>query len=117
MRAGRRPSSRYPLKQADSPPKNYPRLRTTSRSDTAQEKFHRASDTVGEFVWTREIDRPLPDDGAVEPFHELRQVDDRKRARHFAPLLPLRQDFTQQAGGSLLVPSEFRGSHRIHGAG
>ncbi len=33
------------------------------RPGAAQEKFDRTSHSLGEFVWSSKIDRPLPDDG------------------------------------------------------
>ena len=84
--------------------------------NAAQEKVHRAPHPVRELVRPGEIHRPLTHHRVVEPFHELRKMHHRKRARRLAPLLPLRQNFLQQANGSFLVPSQFCGSHRIYGA-
>src|ERR1039458_32945 len=115
MRAGRQPSSRSPLKQACHN-NEVARSRQTLRPNAAQEKLHRAPHPVGELVRPGQIHRPLPHHRVVEPFHELRQMHHRKRVRNFASLLPLRQNFPQQTGGSLLVPPQFYRSHRIHGA-
>src|ERR1700721_247932 len=41
-------------------------------TNAAQEKLHCALHPVGQFVRPREIHRPLPHHGVVEPFHELR---------------------------------------------
>src|SRR5208282_5964940 len=83
------------------------RSRKTLRPDAAQEKLHRAPHPVGELVRPGQIHRPLPHHRVVEPFHELRQMHHRERVRHFASLLPLRQNFPQQTGGSLLVSPQF----------
>jgi len=81
-----------------------------------KKKLYRAPYPIRELVRPGQIHGPLPHHRVVESFHEFGQVHNRKCSGHLAALLPLRQNFSQQTDGSLLVTAQFRGSHRIHGA-
>src|SRR5260370_37054503 len=75
------------------------------RLGAAQEKLDRVSHSLGEFVRSSKIHRPLPDNGIEKSFHEFGQVYDWKIKGYLPVSLAFRDDFTKEANGRGFRPS------------
>src|SRR5258707_14603840 len=76
------------------------------RLGAAQEKLDRVSHSLGEFVRSSKIHRPLPDNGIEKSFHEFGQVYDWKIKAYLPVSLAFPVDFTKEANGRGFRPSE-----------
>src|SRR4029077_10074379 len=78
------------------------------RLSAAQEKLDRISHSLGEFVRSSKIYCPPTDDGIEKSFHEFGQVYDWKIKGYLTVSLAFRDDFTKEAHGRGLRPSQLR---------